>query len=133
MTSGNNDPAESAVELLRNSRETYSSVLSIFQQCRNLGLRSGLLSKCAILNIDQCALSFLFLGTQTVGLAEIVSNQWLDQVLHFYNYISISSHNEIVQQLKLLGGQAKNISEWCRNPAGCIHKPHTESGLPIME
>ncbi len=122
--------ASSAVDLLVESRDSYSSVLSLFQQNHDLILRSGLfaISSSFITSLDQSATSFQSLGHQTVSLASKISDQWIDEVISFYDDLPNNAHSENVRKLESLGGQTKKlgrvfevIAEWSRDLAGRVH------------
>ncbi len=127
--------AYSAGQLLVESRETYSSVMSLFQQIHDLILRSGLFvtSSSFMTSLDQSALSFHSLGLHIVSLASKISDQWIDEVLSFYKNLSKNAPRRNTSQLEFLGGQTKIqghlfrvIVEWLRDLAGRVHSANED-------
>ncbi len=134
MASGSKDAGELAIDLLREDREKYSFILGLFQENHELSWTSGFFPRSITSKIDQCAISFRSLGNHTVSLADVISDQWLESVLDFYNHMDQNSHSDNISQLKLLGGQAQKISlvfkviaAWSRNLAGRVHTASNET------
>ncbi len=122
------DASQSAVTLLIESREAFSSVLSSFQQNHDLCLRQAMFSSSFTLKLDQCAYSFRSLALLSVDLSGVVTRRWIDQVILFYDNLPNNTHSYNTSQLELLGGQAKKlgrvfkvIAEWSRDLSGRVH------------
>ncbi len=122
------DASQSAVTLLSESREAFSSVLSSFQQNHDLCLRQAMFSSSFTLKLDQCAYSFRSLALLSVDLSGVVTRRWIDQVILFYDSLPNNTHSHNTSQLELLGGQAKKlgrvfkvIAEWSRDLSGRVH------------
>ncbi len=122
------DASQSAVTLLSESREAFSSVLSSFQQNHDLCLRQAMFSSSFTLKLDQCAYSFRSLALLSVDLSGVVTRRWIDQIILFYDNLPNNTHSYNTSQLELLGGQAKKlgrvfkvIAEWSRDLSGRVH------------
>ncbi len=120
--------SQSAVTLLSESKEAFSTVLSLFQQNHDLCLRLEMFSDSFTLKLDQCAYSFRSLALLSVDLSGVVTRRWIDQVILFYDNLPNNMHSHNTCQLELLGGQAKKlgrvfkvIAEWSRDLSGRVH------------
>lgn len=88
-------------------------ILYCFRECHDLCVKSGLFTNDVILQVDQCA---------------IVSNQWLDSAITFFENIGDFEKTDRVEMLHLLGVQARELAKcfkviaaWARDLAGRFH------------
>jgi len=118
-----------AIDTLRHNRDVTAAALARFREHHDLCMSSGFFSRELVLEMDKYAVDFRTLGLNSVTVAEVVANQWIESVIVFYENISILDKAGMVEMLKTLGGQAKElnlifkvISEWSKKLGGHLHQ-----------
>ena len=117
------------VELLNQFKELSTAALAKFREYHDLCVKSGFISEKTVQEMNMCATGYRMMALSTVKIAKTVSNQWIDSILLFYKNISGLNRDKIVEHLKILGGQGKQlglvfkvIAAWSRDLAGNLHK-----------
>ncbi len=127
MSAEDQDASSNALDAIVTSEETYSNVLSLFQENHDQCVNSGFFPPETLLEVDACGVNFRSLGLGTISVATVVSNQWIDMVVLFFQYFS-DYGSSAKDEFKRLGRQAKELGKlfevlevWCRKLAGRIH------------
>ena len=117
------------VELLNQFKELSTAALAKFREYHDLCVKSGFISEKTVQEMNMCATGYRMMALSTVKIAKTVSIQWIDSILLFYKNISGLNRDKIVEHLKTLGGQGKQlglvfkvIAAWSRDLAGNLHK-----------
>ena len=105
------DKSVSGIDLIKSSKALFSNILYHFREIHDLCKQSHLYSDHSIIEIDTIAIAFRKLGRDTATVATVVSNQWLDSTIMFYQNIADFGADDLKSMLILLGGQAKELSK----------------------
>ena len=114
-------------QLVNEAKVLFAEVLASFRECHVLCVKSGLFSSKMILEIDTCAVTFRQMCLDTVTVARVVSDQWLDSTIMFFE--NIKDFDDPTEMIDLLGNQAKEIGQlfkviaaWARDLGGRFNK-----------
>ena len=114
-------------QLVNQAKVLFAEVLASFRECHVLCVKSGLFSSRIILEIDTCAVTFRQMCLDTVTVARVVSDQWLDSTIMFFE--NIKDFDDPTEMLVLLGNQTKEIGQffkviaaWARDLGGRFNK-----------
>ena len=117
------------LELILQSRALFADLMLKFRECHDLCKESKLFTPEVMLEIDTCAVTFRKMCLDTVTVARLISDQWLDSTIMFFENITKMDKEGLKSMLQTLGGQAKEIgtlfkviAAWARHLAGKFHE-----------
>ena len=122
------------LELIVQSRALFADLMLKFRECHDLCKESRLFTPEVMLEIDTCAVTFRKLCLDTVTVARLISDQWLEATIMFFKNITRMDKEGLKGMLHMLGGQAKEIgtlfkviAAWARHLARKFHETQEDT------
>ena len=136
------DKKSNGIDLLKQSKDLFPVIMYHFREFHDLCMHSGLYPPHSVIDIDTIAITFRKLGYDTATVATVVSNQWLESTIMFYQNLDDFGPGDLKSMLILLGGQAKELSKifkiiarWTSWMAGDFHDAQIDTikHLPVLK